>query len=133
MPTMRDLDPYDYLPVKSSFPCMLAVGWLGTETAFPVGNVSPSLIDRIAKLCAEPSNLMRGFHVCELCDEPANAQLPLKVGDHDLLLGNGEIHVTGKDGVVYSAPTLVLHYIIHHSYLPPPEFLEALSGTCSTD
>jgi hypothetical protein len=45
-----------------------------------------------------------------------------------LALGDAEIRVTGRDGTVYAAPSLVAHYIAEHSYRPPDGFIEALLG-----
>jgi hypothetical protein len=47
-------------------------------------------------------------------------------GPWKLAVGNGEIRVSGKDGIVYAAPTLVCHYIQAHGYFPPEEFIEAV-------
>lgn len=41
-------------------------------------------------------------------------------------VGNGEIQVTGKGATIYVAPTMILHYIAEHHYLPPDEFIKAL-------
>lgn len=37
----------------------------------------------------------------------------------DVARGNGEIWPTSTDGTHYVAPTLVVHYIDVHAYLPP--------------
>lgn len=37
-----------------------------------------------------------------------------------------EIHVRSVSGVVYSAPSLVLHYLERHRYRPPEEFVRAV-------
>ena len=42
------------------------------------------------------------------------------------LLGSAELRLVGRDGAVYAAPDLVLHYVEHHNYLPPHEFVEAV-------
>lgn len=42
------------------------------------------------------------------------------------LLGTAEIHVTDARGHVFAASTLVIHYIIEHSYAPPMVFQDAL-------
>ena len=42
-------------------------------------------------------------------------------------LGNGEIYVLAG-GIIYTAPTLVIHYIDAPGYLPPEEFRAALAG-----
>jgi len=56
---------------------------------------------------------MRGFHECEFCSgKPAR--------------GNGEIEVLGRDGNVYVAPAMVIHYVEAHEYRPPDVFIEAV-------
>jgi hypothetical protein len=44
-------------------------------------------------------------------------------------MGNGEIRVTGRNGNIYVAPVLVLHYVVVHGYAPPPEFVDAVVAT----
>src|SRR5262249_25113044 len=41
-------------------------------------------------------------------------------------VGNGEIQVTGEGTTIYVAPTMILHYVAEHHYLPPDEFIKAL-------
>jgi hypothetical protein len=43
-----------------------------------------------------------------------------------LRIGNAEIRVVSEAGIILSAPTLVLHYVDRHRYLPPAEFTEAV-------
>jgi hypothetical protein len=45
-----------------------------------------------------------------------------------LLVGNGEIRVFSAEGEIFAAPTMLLHYITVHNYLPPPSFLEAVKN-----
>ena len=44
------------------------------------------------------------------------------------LLGNGEIHVPGKDHLIYVAPRLVVHYVTKHNYMPPAEYISAVEN-----
>lgn len=44
----------------------------------------------------------------------------------DLLVGGAEIRVRAKDGVVYAAPDMIVHYVLAHRYLPPAAFVEAV-------
>ncbi len=48
------------------------------------------------------------------------------IGDTEFTVGNGEIHISGEGSTVYVAPTMIVHYIIEHHYLPPAAFIEAL-------
>ncbi len=73
-------------------------------------------------------NRTRGFQECHFCTDPAYPVI-MKSGDQELALGSAEVRVTGDDGTVYAAPTLVAHYIAGHDYLPPAEFVEALLRT----
>ena len=40
-------------------------------------------------------------------------------------IGDGEIRVLGKSAI-YSAPTLLYHYVVEHHFKPPEEFIEAI-------
>ncbi len=51
----------------------------------------------------------------------------------DVKRGNGEIWLTIHDGTNYAAPTLILHYIDEHAYLPPVAFIEAVREGAPTD
>jgi hypothetical protein len=44
-------------------------------------------------------------------------------------LGNGEIRVRALDGRIYVAPVLIYHYVVSHGYLPPGEFIAAVTAT----
>jgi hypothetical protein len=40
--------------------------------------------------------------------------------------GVGEIRAKGREGLIYEAPVLIIHYIEAHGYRPPASFLDAL-------
>lgn len=118
-----DLSPYTYSRPSR---LMVNVGWLAIGHAIPQGSIDVGIRDQLVRLAREPENLMRGFHYCEFCD----AESPLIATTPDepekpAYLGSGEIHVDAGS-VVYAAPTLVVHYIDAHAYLPPPEFCDAV-------
>ncbi|MEJ7786715.1 MAG: hypothetical protein WKF96_18085 [Solirubrobacteraceae bacterium] len=54
------------------------------------------------------------------------SQVRMQCGLRPVRLRNGEIRVTGEDGTVYAAPTMIAHYVAEHDYLPPQEFVDAL-------
>ena len=116
-----DLSPYVYMP---GFPGLVNVGWLDLNHPFSQGTVEPNVVSRIGELCRYPVNLMRGYHACSKC-----AEFPVReayFGDGELRpLGDGEIRVRGISRT-YSSPTLIYHYILRDSYLPPKEFLDAV-------
>jgi hypothetical protein len=124
MTTYEDLSRYSY--TDSAVP-MLNVGWLGADRTFPVGAVNAGVVPALVRLAADPANLMRGSHTCQFChaESPMMIQAP---GTHQgrAFLGNGEIHVPGSDGVIYAAPTLIVHYIGAHGYRPPDAFVQAV-------
>jgi hypothetical protein len=123
MTEFADLTPYRYL--RSEFD-MVNVGWLGRTPDFPTGPVDETVRAELRRRVAEPEQLTRGFHGCELC--AGGPLIWVEVGGKDLRLGNGEIHACGADGVRYAAPTLIVHYIEEHGYRPPEEFLAAVRG-----
>jgi hypothetical protein len=90
----------------------LYVGWLARDHPFPTGETTEAFRKKLASLCQHPINLYKGFHQCEFCKCEASQ-------------GNGEIHVSGRNGT-YVAPTLVYHYVAAHAYQPPSEFIEAV-------
>lgn len=126
-----DLSPrYKIVPnwVSSN---MLSVGWLAKEHKFKQGDVAVEFTKKLLLFCERPENLMRGYHVCDLCpinksDEHPSMLFVLKPDGEKLHLGNGEVYVKGNGGKIYSAPTLIYHYIMEHKYLPPQEFIDAV-------
>jgi hypothetical protein len=124
MAVYQDLSPYDYSPSGID---MVNVGWLGHGSAYPIGSVDARVLAELLNRAADPVNVMRGLHDCEFCDEESPIRIPAAVGIHERIsLGTGEIHVVGEDGVVYAAPTLIVHYIERHGYMPPDVFMDAL-------
>lgn len=127
MTTYEDLSPYVYEPTDPSV-TTLNVGWLGRASSFDTGSVDEQVRAALVLLAADHDvNLMRGMHDCELCDRESPIREPLN--DRVVALGCSEIHVTADDGVVYAAPTLVIHYIDEHGYLPPQAFTDAVVAT----
>jgi hypothetical protein len=126
MAVYQDLSPYEYSPTVVE---MVNVGWLGRDSVYPTGVVDARVQVELLKRAADPANVMRGFHYCEFCDEDSPIRIPAKVGIHERVsLGTGEIRVAGDDGVIYAAPTLIVHYIEKHGYRPPEAFIVALIG-----
>jgi hypothetical protein len=62
--------------------------------------------------------LHRGVHPCWYCGQW-----------HRYVEGNGQIRVQGSNGILFAAPILVHHYVTHHRYLPPREFIDAVRSS----
>ncbi|MFJ3717214.1 hypothetical protein [Streptomyces sp. NPDC090057] len=128
----RDLSPYEYWktvwppnPPTGSEPC-LNIGWLGKEEEFPKGDAPPGFIDRLIDRAGTPARLTRGVHHCEFCDHKSPLRVTSNASHKTAHLGNGEIVVKSTSGVTYMAPTLIVHYVTEHGYLPPKAFIEAV-------
>jgi hypothetical protein len=131
-----DLSPYSYGGCRHED--VLHVGWLDNTHPFPQGALPHHLIAKIKALAANPVELYRGVHLCELCAEPPNLKRvvgPNRVTESSCewaewakaRWGNGEIRVRALD-TTFAAPVLIVHYIEAHAYLPPEKFLQAVEA-----
>ncbi len=112
---------------------MVNVGWLGRDQPFSTGDVPEDLRTALLELARDPKNIMRGLHDCELCGEESPIMVPFpRARRGRVALGTGEIHVE-QDGTIYSAPTLIIHYVDKHHYRPPEDFLQAVASAASSD
>ena len=125
MTTYEDLTDYEY---SASVGPMQNVGWLGKGIEFRKGAMPKAARDHLVELVAEsPQNVTRGLHDCELCDVESPIAVDAPRSKRGVaFLGNAEVHVRLVDGRVLAAPTLIVHYIDAHDYLPPDEFVRAL-------
>lgn len=96
------------------------VGWLDKEHPFNTGQVNEELIKKLESI--KPSKLTAGWHVCELCYQNGH---PWPVEEEQR--SSYSIRICSKDGIIFEAPKMIVHYIRKHNYLPPPEYIEALS------
>ena len=120
-----DLSPYAY--GHQSHPGVVHVGWLGGNHEYPKGRVAGQVIEKLRQLATRPTELYRGFHICELCSHPKGLLAEADWEWAKSRASNGEIRVTA--GVItYAAPVLIVHYIQAHGYLPPDEFLRAVTN-----
>ena len=137
----KDLTPYEHLSTNPCEPLYFAykamqnrvlnVGWLDDGCSFATGPVKTETLEKLIELSFASVNAYRGVHFCSFCsyEDPPIIECQGK----RMRLGNAEIWVPGKDGIVYAAPNLICHYIRDHSYLPPTEFLLAVDDLIEKD
>jgi hypothetical protein len=126
-----DLTPYEFGGVEPRS-TVLNIGWLSLAHPFQRGTVDDEFIAALRRLSAYPINLYRGSHLCEFCPAPPTKLSPGGIPMLDPLpgtTGNGEIRVFDTNGITYVAPILIVHYVLGHGYLPPKEFVDAVTLT----
>ena len=118
--------PGTYEPLPDGVHAM-AVGWLDGDHAFNIGPVPDEFVARLFEACrARATARTRGWHRCELCPHNDSREATtVSWGAQSLAVGDAEIRTVTNEGTWLVAPTLVLHYVTAHDYLPPPEFVEA--------
>jgi hypothetical protein len=122
-----DFTPYCYIAQKA-LATVLNVGWLDD-------------LQQLPKRYGPCSGLGKGICTLQASRKP-DARLALvpvlpelglgQLAERDGLqirLGSREIRIKGLQGVEYASPTMIYHYRNAHSYLPPHEFIEAVSST----
>jgi hypothetical protein len=124
-----DLTAYSYGATKNSEASARNVGWLAAGFHFPTSPADPKFVERLWRYCAVSVGQTRGLHECDICRSRSANEV--ERGDEKLLLGSAEIRVVSREGHVYAAPNLIYHYVVDHSYAPPPEFVGAvLTSPC---
>ena len=118
-----DLSEYVYAPTETP---MVNVGWLAAGHFFPRAKASRLFVADLLFLADRQQNIMRGVHDCEFCDQESPLRMTAPVERGWVSLGMGEIHVAGREGRVYAAPSLIVHYVDAHGYEPPADFVEAV-------
>ncbi|BAJ32863.1 MULTISPECIES: hypothetical protein [Kitasatospora] len=140
MTFFRDLTPYTYRfedtvsggrGFASFVPAgrRLNVGWLDGWHRYPKGPSPEDFRTRLLDLVREQRvNVMRGFYNCQRpgCLRTLGCQPTIEHAGETLHLGNCEIRVPGRSDELYAAPNLIAHYVLHHRYLPPAAFVDAV-------
>ena len=118
----EDLSRYSYTKMTSRA-ALKNVGWLATDVPFDQGPEPPGLLEKIQTATSITRNPMRGIHGCPFCGHEHVREL---VEGREALLGMSEVWFPSPSNeVVYIAPSLLLHYVRRHGYLPPAEFVQA--------
>lgn len=123
-----DLNKYNYnLPIQLE--TVLAIGWLDPSEDFNQGPVPKQIISKLWEIFFFERqgrdllvNVLRGIHACGFCGFDSLVMGP---DEKQHVLGHAEIWIPSGQ-VWYAAPTMIIHYIEKHQYLPPQEYLEAV-------
>lgn len=104
-----------------------AVGWLDGVHPFSTGPIDNDLLLRLFLLFESPWQpvMFMGYHTCELCTNPDTALTPVMFEGRRLRVGVHNLFIPG-DGLIYVAPSMILHYMLAHAYRPPDEFAAAV-------
>ncbi|ROQ93735.1 hypothetical protein EDE04_0138 [Streptomyces sp. 2132.2] len=106
------------------------IGWLEAGLSWTSGEAPREFGRRLlAVIDAQQVNVMSGLHECDLCPTPLPDSHPWyspRPGDLRASAGTGEIRIPGSPGTVFASPSLIGHYVVDHSYLPPQPFIEAV-------
>jgi hypothetical protein len=124
-----DLSPYSYYQPKP-FRDVLNVGWLGRGQVFPVGNVPSEFVEKLKLLMSDRRfaalavNRIRSVHPCNVCGEREFSALGDAAGG--IPIGSAELWVPRSSGGFFAAPSMIIHYITDHRYLPPKLFVNSV-------
>lgn len=121
-----DLAPCKYFSDSDSDK-LRAVGWLDGTHPFPTAPIDGDLVLRLFVLAERPwePRMFMGYHLCEICEQPGKYLTTAAYQSRRLTVGAHNLFIPG-DGVIYAAPTMILHYILAHEYRPPDEFAKAV-------
>ncbi len=81
-------------------------------------------------------NNIRGINPCELCGKK---EITATDNPDSTLLGMSEIPIPDQNiEVFYASPSMVIHYIKNHNYVPPKWFIDSvlsfsLASYCAED
>jgi hypothetical protein len=102
------------------------VGWLEADHPYSQGQVDEATFRKLMELLQDPWQpaVAAGFHSCSLCRFSGGPRhlkwkgIAVEMGCLNLFLP--------CENTAFMAPSLIVHYIDAHSYLPPAEFCEAV-------
>lgn len=116
MNTYNDFSYYS----KRHFENSINIGWCSSKNVGPEYDCS-EIVNRIIPFLNYPFNTVRG-----------NVDvINWTYKEHKHMLGFSEIRVISSEGTIYAAPDSILQRITHNGYVPPEEFLNALTNGVS--
>ena len=102
-------------------PHIRAIGWLNVDHEYSIGESPSAFITKLEEMVDRCSDSIKalgwrmfmGCHTCDFCNQ-FRSSLNLGIPDDEFL---------------FVAPEMIVHYIKHHSYRPPAQFMEAVMGS----
>lgn len=107
---------------------LISVGWLDRAHEYPRGTVSVDFFRALARLLVDPWQpaIFAGREPCSLCQFSGGPGMLVFEGS-EVRLGSTNLFVPSpRQSKVFVAPSLVVHYIDAHGYVPPEEFQVAV-------
>jgi hypothetical protein len=125
-----DLTAYSYRRHRA-FANVQTVGWLDRDYSFPRGEVFDSVLEKLrtimlgSQIVDARVNQTRGIHPCGFCgaDEFEDTDFYERLN-----VGSVEIWIPNCAGGFFASPSMIIHYIREHKYLPPSPFLTSVTG-----
>ena len=126
---IEDLATYQFhLPF--SFEGVRCVGWLDAWHRYEIGEPPVGFVEKLERIVLYRTddvdfhvNVVRGIHECNLCGNDIE-YFNVHAGRHSLL-GISEIWIPDTLGW-FASPSLIIHYVKEHKYIPPPSFVQAV-------
>jgi hypothetical protein len=102
------------------------VGWIDTGFPYSQGDVDEQFVAKLVELLVDPWQpaVAMGRHQCPFC-RFSGGPVTFQFRDKSVSLGGNNLLVPAS-GVIYVAPSLILHYIDSHGYMPPEQFRRAV-------
>lgn len=102
---------------------ILAVGYIEHPHEYTVGQATTEVINKlelIANLAHVRYNLLAyfGVYFCSYCAEAKPSDRPRGLPQVDII-------IPGQN-CIYISPGGISHYMLHHSYMPPKEYIDAV-------
>ncbi len=106
---------------------LLCVGWLERGETVPSGDAPPEFTSALKCLLVNPWQpfVFMGAHSCSFCKLSGGPSTFTGIGGDQIVLGQNNLFIPG-DGLLYVAPSTIIHYIDSHDYCPPNEFVDAV-------
>jgi hypothetical protein len=119
----EDLSPYSFTKMRSRA-ALLNVGWLEPGEQFQTGNTPDDVTAKIALTTLVLRNPMRGIHRCAFCNHENIYEI---LDGKRILLGMSEVWFPSPTSeIIFVAPSMLLHYVNRHQYLPPADAVQAI-------
>ena len=122
---LADLTPCGLWEIENT-DAVRAVGWLEPGHDYSRGGVPEDVVRSLVHLLVNPWQpvVSAGVHRCSFCRFTGGPGT-ISFESTTITVGASNVFVPGE-GVVYAAPSLIVHYMDAHEYAPPPQFQRAV-------